>query len=79
MFSQIILSFLIFKHEAVKNGHYFIVKKLIDYGAFLNVPGFEYETPLYTAVKYGKFDIALMLFQNGADIKCINMYGINAL
>lgn len=51
---------------------------MIDYGAYLNVPGFEYESPLYTAIKYDQFDIALLLFQNGADIKCINMYGMNA-
>lgn len=51
--------------------------KLIDYGAYLEAPGFEYETPLHVAVKYGKFEIARILLQNGADKKCINIYGKN--
>lgn len=54
-----------------------IVKVLIDFGAFLNVPGFEYESPLFTAVKYDQFEVAKLLLQKGADSKCINIYGDN--
>lgn len=53
------------------------MKELIKYGAYLNVPGFEYESPLYTAIKYGKFEIAKTILDYGADANFINMYGIN--
>jgi len=66
------------QHEAVKIGHLHITKLLIQYGAYLNVPGFEYESPLYTAIKYEHFDIAKLLLQYGADLKCVNMYGNSA-
>jgi len=66
------------KHEAVKSGNLDIVKELIKYGAYLNVPGFEYESPLYTAIKYGKFEIAKTILDYGADANFINMYGNNA-
>lgn len=62
----------------MKIGHLHITKLLIQYGAYLNVPGFEYDSPLHTAIKYEHFDIAKILFQNGADLKCINMYGSSA-
>lgn len=62
----------------MKTGHLDIVQELIIYGAYLNVPGFEYESPLHTAIKYEQFDIAKLLLQNGADTQCINMYGDNA-
>lgn len=51
----------------MKTGQLDIVKKLIEYGAYINVPGYEYETPLQTAIKYDQFDIAAVLMQNGAD------------
>jgi len=63
------------KHEAVKSGNLNIVKELIKYGAHLNVPGFEYESPLYTAIKYGKFEIAKSILNYGADVNFINIYG----
>lgn len=66
------------KHEAVKSGNLDIVKELIKFGAYLNVPGFEYESPLYTAIKYGKFEIAKIILNYGADANFINMYGDNA-
>lgn len=68
---------LYLKHEAVKSGNIDIVKELIKFGAYLNVPGFEYESPLYTAIKYGKFEIAKILLSYGSDANCMNMYGDN--
>lgn len=55
-----------------------IIKELIKYGAYLNSPGFDYETPLYIALKYNKNDVAELLLQNGADERCINIYGESA-
>lgn len=66
------------KHEAVKKGHSEVVKELINYGAYLNAPGFEYETPLHTAIKYDQFEIATILMQNGAVTTCIDIRGDNA-
>jgi len=66
------------KHEAVKSGNLDIVIELIKFGAYLNVPGFEYESPLYTAIKYSKFEIAKTLLNYGSDANFINMYGDNA-
>lgn len=43
----------------------------------MNVPGFEYESPLHLSVMYNKFDIAKLLLRSGADSKCIDMYGRN--
>lgn len=80
-YSYIIKTMLIqfyLKHEAVKSGSLDIVQELIKYGAYLNVPGFEYESPLYTAIKYSKFEIAITLLNHGADANFINMYGNNA-
>lgn len=54
------------------------MKELINYGAYLNAPGFEYETPLHTAIKYDQFEIATTLMQHGADTTCINIRGDNA-
>ncbi|VVC36680.1 BRCT domain,Ankyrin repeat-containing domain,Ankyrin repeat [Cinara cedri] len=65
-------------HDAVKMGCLNVIKELIKYGAYLNAPGFEYETPLYTAIKHSKNDVAALLLQNGADTKCINIYGKSA-
>lgn len=62
----------------MKTGHLGIVKELIIHGAYLNAPGFEYESPLHTAIKYDQFNIAELLLQNGADTESINMYGDNA-
>lgn len=70
--------FYFFKHEAVKMECLDTIKELIKYGAYLNSPGFEYETPLYTAIKYNKNNVAALLLQNGADIKCKNIYGNSA-
>lgn len=50
---------------------------LIQDGAYLNVPGFEYETPLFTAIKYDHVDIAKILLQYGADRNSINIFGKN--
>lgn len=61
----------------MKNGRLQIVKLLIQFGAYINVPGFEYESPLFTAIKYGQFDIAKELLMEGADLKSVNMYGDN--
>lgn len=52
-----------------------IVNKLIDYGAYLNVPGFEYDTPLHVAIRYDHFSIAKILLDNGIDKDSINIYG----
>jgi len=54
------------------------VKELINYGAYINVPGFEYESPLLTAIKYENLDVAKILLKYGADSKFINIYGTNA-
>jgi ankyrin repeat protein len=62
----------------VKNGEMEIVKILIKYGALLNVPGFEYESPLHMAIRYKHFDIAVILLQHGADAKHINIFGNDA-
>lgn len=66
------------KHEAVKCGNLDIVKVLIKFGAYLNVPGFEYESPLYTAIKYSQFEISKTILNYGADANFMNMYGDNA-
>lgn len=62
----------------MRNGHLEIVKLLIKYGALLNVPGFEYESPLHTAIRYNHFDIAVILLQNGAYANDTNIYGNDA-
>lgn len=53
------------------------VKELISYGANINALGYEYETPLFIAIKYNKFDIANELVQRGADVNCVNLYDVN--
>lgn len=78
LLKYILFHFFFLQHEAVKSGNLDIIKKLIEFGALINVPGYEYETPLHTAMKYCRYEIASMLVQNGADINCQNMYGVTA-
>lgn len=78
MFTKIVLILFYLKHVAVKNGYSDIVEALIKYGAFINVPGFEYETPLHTAIKYNQYSVAVILLQRGADINDIDLFGNKA-
>lgn len=77
-FYTTIIIYYCFKHEAVKMECLDTIKELIKYGAYLNAPGFEYETPLFTALKYNKNNVAALLLQSGADTRCKNIYGISA-
>lgn len=76
--TKIIFVLFYLKHEAVRKGYLDIVNTLIKYGAFVNVPGFEYESPLHTAIKYDHIDIAVILLKHGADANHINLFGDNA-
>ena len=61
-------------HMAVENGHFEVVKLLIDKQAHLNFADSMNRKPLYIAVKNGHFEIVKLLIEKKADLNVIDSY-----
>ena len=61
-------SHLFLQHECCNHGHIKGATLLLDYGAFINAPGFDNDTPLHDAVANGRVEIASLLVARGADV-----------
>lgn len=66
IFSDIIFFFC--QHEACNHGHVKTTSLLLDYGAIVNIPGYNNDLPLHDAVANNHFDVVSELLQRGADI-----------
>ena len=64
---------------ASKNGHFPIVKYLIDKGASLDLRNKNEDTALILAANYNHADVARFLVENGANVNAIGSYGSTAL
>lgn len=56
------------QHEACNHGHVKTTSLLLDYGAIVNIPGYNNDLPLHDAVANNHFDVVSELLQRGADI-----------
>lgn len=63
----IFLICLTFKHEAVNHGNATIAELLINYGASVNAPGLDNDTPLHDAVSNYRLDCVRLLMSKGAN------------
>jgi hypothetical protein len=66
-------------HEAVGEGRMAVVTRLLDAGADPNVPDEFGQTPLSTAVRWGKPDAAKLLLDRGARADVVNKKGQSLL
>lgn len=68
-------------HEAALNGHYDIVKLLLNHGAHVNIQSYEMfgDTPLIDASANRHLDVVRLLLDNGADPTIVNSKGLTAI
>ncbi len=65
-------------HIAVQNGHFEIVKKLIELKADINSQNKNGNTALHMSIGYGYYEISKLLINSGADTSIMNDDSFNA-
>ena len=55
------------QHESVFDDNYKITLELLSAGAIVNVPGFDFTTPLHVATHHNNLPIIKLLLKFGAD------------
>lgn len=66
--------FPLFKHEAVSSGNYEIAKILLEAGAWVFVPGYNFETVLHTAL-YKTEEFVKLMMSYKPDVEARTIYG----
>ena len=61
------LNILLLQHEAVLDDNYEIALELLSAGAIVNVPGFDFTTPLHAATHRNNLSLVQLLLKFGAD------------
>lgn len=64
----------IFQHEACNRGFVAVATMLLDYGATVDMPGDDNETPLHDAVCNGRVECAKLLVLRGASVTARYFY-----
>ena len=55
-------------HVAARHDHALVALELIDAGADLNALDYNFNTPLYNAVKYGNTSVVMAFIKSGVDV-----------
>uniref|UniRef100_H2YAG8 BRCA1-associated RING domain protein 1 n=1 Tax=Ciona savignyi TaxID=51511 RepID=H2YAG8_CIOSA len=66
-------------HEACNRGFTDVVEVLVTAGAYINIPGYENETPLMDAVANNRFETVKFLLKSCADINLRSLKGQTAV
>ena len=66
-------------HVAAYNGHFDVVRQLVERSADVNLPGMGDGRPLQSASAGGNAEIVSYLLDNGAHINAVDAYGESAL
>jgi ankyrin repeat protein len=66
-------------HIAAQNGHYDLVKHLIDAGAQVNAQNNNGQAPLHMTVAYDFYFVSRLLLDHGADGEIVNGEGNKAI
>nr|XP_026692876.1 BRCA1-associated RING domain protein 1-like [Ciona intestinalis] len=66
-------------HEACNRGYSDIAEALINSGAFVDIPGYENETPLMDAVANNRVETVKLLVQKGANVNLRSLQGKTAI
>lgn len=66
-------------HYAATNGHYDIVKLLLDHSAYVDAESPNGTTPLMMAARGGHIEVVKLLLDEGADMRMRNQQGMTAI
>lgn len=62
-------------HEACNRGNLGVVRVLKEFGANINLQGFDKDSPLHDAARNGHLKVVKFLVKSGADLAAKNIHG----